>query len=55
MRVISVNQPWTSLIADRRRHVIIKTWKALPGEQFKLHASHIRKSVKQKPIVLPKL
>ena len=42
MRVISVQQPWAQLIADRRRHVLIKDWPAKPGEQFAIHASHVR-------------
>ena len=42
MRVISVQQPWAQLVIDRRRHVILKDWKAEPGETFALHASHVR-------------
>lgn len=41
MRVISVHQPWAQLIADRRRHIIIKGWGAKPGEQYAIHASHV--------------
>src|SRR5271156_5839389 len=48
MRAISMQQPWAQLIADRRRHVIIKNWSAEPGERFALHANHIRNAEKCK-------
>lgn len=40
--VVSLIQPWASLIVDRRRHVMLKTWLAQPGERFAIHASHHR-------------
>lgn len=48
MRVISVHQPWAQLIVDRRRHVLIKTWLAHPGERFAIHAAHVRNDAKCK-------
>jgi len=42
MRVISVQQPWAQLIIDRRRRVLLKDWKAEPGERFAIHANHVR-------------
>ena len=41
MKVVSVQQPWAQLLADRRRHILIKNWTAEPGSQFALHASHV--------------
>lgn len=41
VKVISVQQPWAQLIADRRRHVIIKGWSLDPGEQVAIRASHV--------------
>ena len=48
MRVISVQQPWAELIADRRRHIIIKNWTVQPGERFAIHASHVVNEAKSR-------
>jgi len=39
MKAITLRQPWASLIMDRRRHVIVKTWRVQPGERFVIHSS----------------